>query len=58
MDEPTSVKIFTAMGIKNWWYLFDTELNALTEFFIFFLVLQKQVQTLPVDHGNNSQDGG
>ena len=40
---------------KQRWYLFLTRLYALTKFLIFFLLLQKQVQTLPVDHINNSK---
>ena len=40
---------------SHWWCLFLTELYALTKFLFFFLVLQKQVHTLPVDHSNNSK---
>ena len=47
--------LYFSFEFTNWWYLFLTGLYALTKFLIFFLVLQKQVQTLSVDHSNNSK---
>ena len=40
---------------KNWWYLFLMQLYMKSIIILNILILQKQVQTSPVDHSNNSE---